>query len=311
MIKNSKKLQKPKSVFSKTENAKLNEKRKRFEAEICSSKTPIFTFKEYIKFEESILELAIIRCSKNTNFNDNTKDIFKERCNKKIIKIFDKLVKFRLFDVESWFEYIDFLKRENYFKAITTLFAEMLRVHSTKSKLWIMAAFWELDKNDDIDSARRLLQRGIKIFEYQIKKSLTKNVLKIDFETFWNSLKDDEMKISKRTSEQNLNFEYLGDRKLLWISLFVLEIKNLTKNMNDIGTNYMEHLKIPAFVLYEACSDFTDDDLSFRDCFSFVLNQFAKVKFDNDEHKNIAEKLIDILKLAISEMENNIYSADL
>lgn len=66
-------------------------------------------------------------------------------------------------DVRLWLQYIDFCKRAKSNKALGKVFGRAIQAHPTNTALWILAASWEFEENNNITAARVLLQRALRL----------------------------------------------------------------------------------------------------------------------------------------------------
>ncbi|KAJ3105388.1 U3 snoRNP protein [Phlyctochytrium planicorne] len=66
-------------------------------------------------------------------------------------------------DLNLWIQYIDWSKSTGNSKALGRSFARAIQLHLSKPAIWILAAKWEFEDNNDMTSARVLLQRGLRI----------------------------------------------------------------------------------------------------------------------------------------------------
>ncbi|KAI9017097.1 U3 small nucleolar RNA-associated protein 6-domain-containing protein [Gaertneriomyces semiglobifer] len=66
-------------------------------------------------------------------------------------------------DPALWVQYFEWCKRTNSSKALAKNFARAIQLHPTNASFWIMAAAYEFEKNSNMQSARILLQRGLRI----------------------------------------------------------------------------------------------------------------------------------------------------
>ncbi|KAJ3032734.1 U3 snoRNP protein, partial [Rhizophlyctis rosea] len=66
-------------------------------------------------------------------------------------------------DVELWCQYFEWSKGVGSSKALGRSFARAIQLHPTKPIFWIMAAAWEFDENGNMNSARILLQRALRL----------------------------------------------------------------------------------------------------------------------------------------------------
>ena len=65
-------------------------------------------------------------------------------------------------DVALWMQYIEYARKEKAYKKLSQILTSLLRLHPTKSELWIYAAQYALDTQADMAEARSYMQRGLR-----------------------------------------------------------------------------------------------------------------------------------------------------
>lgn len=65
-------------------------------------------------------------------------------------------------DVGLWMQYLEFARKQKSTKKISEILTSMLRLHPTRSELWIHAANYALEVLDDMAGARNYMQRGLR-----------------------------------------------------------------------------------------------------------------------------------------------------
>lgn len=65
-------------------------------------------------------------------------------------------------DIALWMQYIEYARKEKAYKKLSQILTSVLRLHSTKSELWIYAAQYALDTQADMTEARSYMQRGLR-----------------------------------------------------------------------------------------------------------------------------------------------------
>jgi U3 small nucleolar RNA-associated protein 6 len=65
-------------------------------------------------------------------------------------------------DLSLWMQYIDFARQERANKKLEEIFTNVLRLHPIKTSLWIYAAKYSVEEQNDYLSARNYLQRGLR-----------------------------------------------------------------------------------------------------------------------------------------------------
>jgi len=65
-------------------------------------------------------------------------------------------------DIALWMQYIEYARKEKAYKKLSQILTSVLRLHPTKSELWIYAAHYALDTQADMNEARSYMQRGLR-----------------------------------------------------------------------------------------------------------------------------------------------------
>jgi hypothetical protein len=77
--------------------------------------------------------------------------------------IFNRALKRFKGDVRLWMQYIDYCMRSKSGKTLSHVFSSALQMHPRNGAIWLKAAAWEFSENGNINSARILLQRAVRI----------------------------------------------------------------------------------------------------------------------------------------------------
>ena len=65
-------------------------------------------------------------------------------------------------DIGLWMQYIEFARKQKANKKLSQILTTVLRLHLTRSELWIYAAHYALDERSDMVEARSTMQRGLR-----------------------------------------------------------------------------------------------------------------------------------------------------
>eukprot|EP01028_Stygiella_incarcerata_P009458 TRINITY_DN4490_c0_g1_i1.p1 TRINITY_DN4490_c0_g1~~TRINITY_DN4490_c0_g1_i1.p1 ORF type:complete len:619 (+),score=171.53 TRINITY_DN4490_c0_g1_i1:153-2009(+) len=88
-------------------------------------------------------------------------------------------------EIDLWMAYIRELSGHHSIapnpSKVSAVFANALRFHSTNPKLWISAANWEFRENKNVETARALMQRGIRILKENIEMWISYVRLELEF----------------------------------------------------------------------------------------------------------------------------------
>eukprot|EP00198_Chlamydomonas_reinhardtii_P001190 XP_001690525.1 predicted protein [Chlamydomonas reinhardtii] len=98
--------------------------------------------KKHIKGKKGLAEVAIVR---------------------RIHFIFERAGRKFRSDLSLWLRWIEVCKRYKSIKQLSKVITKALSRHSTVSALWIEAARWEFDTNNDMAAARSLMQQGLRM----------------------------------------------------------------------------------------------------------------------------------------------------
>lgn len=78
----------------------------------------------------------------------------------RIFIIFDRGTKKHPGDVALWMSYLEYCRKGKALKKFKTVLTAAIRLHPTKSELWLYAARWTLEADADMNGARSYMQRG-------------------------------------------------------------------------------------------------------------------------------------------------------
>lgn len=82
---------------------------------------------------------------------------------KRVHSIFDRVLYKHRGDIDLWLQYVAFCKSEGSGRVLSHVFSRALQAHPRCEEIWIEAASYEFSTNLNIDSARVLMQRAIRI----------------------------------------------------------------------------------------------------------------------------------------------------
>jgi U3 small nucleolar RNA-associated protein 6 len=78
----------------------------------------------------------------------------------RIFSIFDRGTRKHPGDVALWVSYLEYTRKAKATKKFKLVLTSAIRLHPTKSELWLYAARWTLELDADINGARSYMQRG-------------------------------------------------------------------------------------------------------------------------------------------------------
>lgn len=150
-------------LFSKKEIRHITSKRNLYEYKLKRKQKSKDDFLQYIQYEINLLALVKKR-RQRTGYTFKKLEI-----DIAIVQRIHKLFKLALYrfpeDVRLWLTYIAFAKQRKENAVVSRQYSRMLQVHNKKPELWVAAAKWEFEFNSDPDTARGLVQRGLRFNE--------------------------------------------------------------------------------------------------------------------------------------------------
>ncbi|KAJ9604120.1 U3 snoRNP protein [Cladophialophora chaetospira] len=145
-----------KGIFSAEEITSIARKRSDFEHKINARGSTPTDYARYAEFEINVDALRRKRVKrlgiKSTAHNGRRRVFF----------VFDRGTRKHPGDVTLWMEAIDFARKQKAYKKLQEMFTQVLRLHPTKSDLWIHAAQYAVEDNGDMTEARSYMQRGLR-----------------------------------------------------------------------------------------------------------------------------------------------------
>ena len=133
----------------------LVKKRSDFEHKVLARGAQPVDFARYAAWEINLEQLRQKRC-KRLRIKDSTKHSGQAR----IFNIFDRATKKHPGDVALWMSYLECARQAKTTKKFKTILTSAIRLHPTKSELWLYAARWALEIESDMNGARSYMQRG-------------------------------------------------------------------------------------------------------------------------------------------------------
>ncbi|CAG8980786.1 hypothetical protein HYALB_00010691 [Hymenoscyphus albidus] len=146
---------KEKKIFSEEEIRTLVKKRSDFEHRVLGRGSQPLDFARYAAWEISLEHLRQKRC-KRLRIKGSESHSGQAR----IFQIFDRATKKHPGDVALWMSYLECAREAKATKKFKMILTAAIRLHPTKSELWLYAARWSLQSDADINGARSYMQRG-------------------------------------------------------------------------------------------------------------------------------------------------------
>lgn len=130
-------------------------KRSDFEHKVLARGTQAIDFARYAAWEIGLENLRAKRC-KRLRIKGSTSHAGQAR----IYNIFDRGTKKHPGDVALWMSYLEYTRAAKANKKFKTILTAAIRLHPTKSELWLYAARVTLESEADMNGARSYMQRG-------------------------------------------------------------------------------------------------------------------------------------------------------
>ncbi|CZR64241.1 related to UTP6-U3 snoRNP protein [Phialocephala subalpina] len=146
---------KEKKIFNEDEIRTLVKKRSDFEHKVLARGSQPVDFARYAAWEIGLETLRQKRC-KRLRIKGSTTHSGQAR----IFNIFDRGTKKHPGDVALWMSYLEYARTAKANKKFKTILTAAIRLHPTKSELWLYAARWTLEAEADMNGARSYMQRG-------------------------------------------------------------------------------------------------------------------------------------------------------
>ena len=143
-------------------------------------------FYGYLQYELNLDKLREIRCDYNNAAKDKA-DAFRTvegSCLRHISYIFDRAIRRFPSEMGLWADYVSFLKKKKLIAALNAVFGKALSLNPKNEDLWLQAAVHELDVNNNLHSARTLLQRSLRANKLSLR--LWKKYFELEL---WNAVR--------------------------------------------------------------------------------------------------------------------------
>jgi U3 small nucleolar RNA-associated protein 6 len=161
-----------KKIFLPEEISKIARQRSDFEHKINARGSTASDYVRYAQFEMNVDALRKKRV-KRLGVKGTT-----QTGPRRIFFVFDRGTKKHPGDIGIWLEYIDYAKKQQAHKKLSSIFTNVLRLHPTRPELWINAAQFAMEENGDMTEARGYMQRGLRFNKN--KRSLWLQYLRLE-----------------------------------------------------------------------------------------------------------------------------------
>lgn len=148
-------------------------KRTDFEYKIQRRQLTPLDYYGYLQYEIKLDELRHLRCNKL--ISASTKELkhafrnIKAQCLRHICYVFERALRRFPNEMTMWNDYLAFLKNQEAYTILNTVFGRVLSLHPTDENLWLQACIFELNHNNNAHSARVLFQRSLRFNKSSLK----------------------------------------------------------------------------------------------------------------------------------------------
>lgn len=154
-------------LFTKKEISQILKRRRAFEYKLRKINKNLNDYEEYIQYEQDVLSLIKIRRKKNRC--KRNVEMIEVPIIRRIHRLFGQATKRFPRDIQTWLSHIEFAKKVKEKGSVSRIISKMLRSHNHQAELWIFAAKYEFEDNNDSETARRFFHRGLQFnFDSQI-----------------------------------------------------------------------------------------------------------------------------------------------
>ena len=143
-------------------------------------------FYGYLQYELNLDKLRVIRCDYNNSGHERADAcrVVEGACHRHISYIFDRAIRRFPSEMGLWADYVSFLKEQNMVSALNAVYGKALSLNPKNEDLWLQAAVHELEVNNNLHSARTLLQRSLRA--NKASKKLWKKYFELEL---WNAVR--------------------------------------------------------------------------------------------------------------------------
>jgi U3 small nucleolar RNA-associated protein 6 len=148
-----------KKIFTPEQVKQIASKRSSFEHILNARGSSSIDYARYAEYEQNLEFLRKKRCQRlgiKTSGHAGQRRIF---------FILDRGVRKFPGDLKLWMQYLSFCRSQKATKKIKEVLTRLLRLHPTKSELWVYAARYAVEEEGDMMGARGYMQRGLRFCE--------------------------------------------------------------------------------------------------------------------------------------------------
>lgn len=148
-------------VFSPAEIKAIVKKRNHFEYALKRMGSDKEDYLRYIQYE---MNLNILQKKRKKRLGImRLPESVEHHFAKWITMIFGRMLTKFGSDVTLWLQYIEYLKKIRNASTLNRVFAQAIQLHPTVEGLWIVAAGYEFEYNENITAARALMERALRL----------------------------------------------------------------------------------------------------------------------------------------------------
>lgn len=145
-----------KKIFSPAEISSIAKRRSDFEHKINAPGPSPSDFARYAEFEINVEQLRrrrVKRMGVKTTVRAGQRRVF---------FVFDRGNRKFPGDLGLWMQAIEYARAQKAYKKVEAMLTSAIRLHPTKTELWIYAAGFAIEENGDMTQARGYMQRGLR-----------------------------------------------------------------------------------------------------------------------------------------------------
>lgn len=145
-----------KKIFSPAEISSIAKRRSDFEHKINAPGPSPSDFARYAEFEINVEQLRrrrVKRMAVKTTVRAGQRRVF---------FVFDRGNRKFPGDLGLWMQAIEYARAQKAYKKVEAMLTSAIRLHPTKTELWIYAAGFAIEENGDMTQARGYMQRGLR-----------------------------------------------------------------------------------------------------------------------------------------------------
>lgn len=149
-----------KKILSKNEIQSLVSHRQDFEYKLRRKHVSKLDFLRAIQYE---LNLTALKERRRSRLGIDKKGVSDFASMKRVAFLYERALRKFHHDVTLWKQYLEYSRRIGSHHAISKILPRAIQLNSKDISLWLLHASWESDTNNNIDGARTILQRALRL----------------------------------------------------------------------------------------------------------------------------------------------------